>query len=148
MKPRPSLKKKTVRLQVNGEINCIVFGISSHENDYRLVWAINNALSMQFIRTDNLVVHNRKTDTECEFSRYIYYDEERYLKFTLISNRCPDGFLFGEIRNLDFLIGITGESEIKDVDRYLVVLKKVDIISAAFRLETKKLKDISQILSE
>jgi hypothetical protein len=138
-------RKKTIRLHLDEDIKFILFGISSHENDYRLVWAINNQLNMQFSRTENLVIHQSKLKRDLEFSRYVYTDEDKYLKYCLISNRCPDGFLFPELKNLDFLIKIVGESNEALVRKAAILFRKIDIVSAIYKIEPQSLKDIEKI---
>ena len=144
-----SLKKtKRVKLQVDTEINFKLIGISSHENDYRLVWAINNQLQMRFVRTENLVIHDNKLGAEMGFSCFVYYDEDRFHTYKLISNRCPDGFLFQEIRNFDFIIQVTKEMTDTELKVLIRKLKAVEVISASFLLDPEKLKGLRDILPE
>jgi len=147
MKSDPPVKK-TLKLKVNDAISFRLVGISSHENDYRLVWAINNQLRMGFIRAENLVVHHAKLNTELAFSRFLYADEDRIHNYTLISNRCPDGFLFPEIRNFDFIIQVSGNMTEAEENEFIKKLKTVEVISASFALKTEKLKDLKVILPE
>jgi hypothetical protein len=139
-------KKKIVRLQISETNSFTLIGISSHENDYRLVWAMNNVFSFQFTRIENLVIFNQKLDSDLEFSRFIFTDEDKYLTYHLISNRCPDGFLFPEIKNLDYLLQITGEMDSKHLATVLKELKKVSIVSAVFMMNSKQLKDAERKL--
>ena len=146
MKSKPSEKKRTLKLKISDDIRYKLIGISCHENDYRLVWAINTRLKMQFVRIENLVVHSHQHKSDLEFSRFTYIDEDRYITYNLISNRCPDGFLFPEIRNFDFLIQVIGETtdaEIRDLNKKL---KAAEVISATFVLHPEKIKGIKQIL--
>lgn len=142
----PKDKKQTFKLKVEKKINFKIIGISSHENDYRMVWAINEGLGMQFLRVENLVVHNSRSKENLEFSRYVYDDEERYLKYFLISNRCPDGFLFPEIRNIDFVLQITGEIKSTDLKNLEKKIKGVEVVSTAFIIQPEKIKGIGNIL--
>ncbi len=144
MKTGKPEKKKIVRLQIGETNGFALIGISSHENDYRLVWAMNNAFSFQFTRIENLVIFNQKLNTDLEFSRFIFTDEDKYLTYHLISNRCPDGFLFPEIKNLDYLLQITGELDSKHLALILKELKKVGIVSATFMIDPKQLKDVER----
>jgi hypothetical protein len=148
MKSKPVKKKQTLKLKIDEGVNYKLIGISSHENDYRLVWSINNQLKMQFVRIENLVVHNRKLKADLEFSRFTYHDEERCMKYYLVSNRCPDGFLFPEIKNFDFLLQIVGEFADKETQALSRKIKTVDVISASFVLQPDKLKGIGKILQE
>jgi hypothetical protein len=148
MKSKPVERKQTLKLRVDENINFRLIGISSHENDYRLVWSVNNQLKMQFVRIENMVVHNQKLKADLEFSRFSYHDEGRYLKYYLISNRCPDGFLFPEIKNFDFLMQIVGDMTDADTQAFSRKIKTVEVISASFVLQLKELKGIKQILQE
>jgi hypothetical protein len=146
MKAGKPEKKKIVKLQIGETNSFTLIGISSHENDYRLVWAMNNTFSFQFTRIENLVIFNQKINTDLEFSRFIFSDEDKYLTYHLISNRCPDGFLFPEIKNLDYLLQITGELDEKQLAALISKLKKTGIISAAFFIDPKQLKDADKKL--
>lgn len=143
----PGEQKKTLKLKIENHINFSIIGISSHENDYHLVWEINEKLGMQLMRIDNLVVHIARLAEDMEFSRYLFDDEDRYIKYYLISNRCPDGFLFPEIKNLDFILQITGDltaSGLKDIEKRI---KSLNVVSAAFTLKPEKIKGIGNILA-
>jgi hypothetical protein len=139
-------KKKIVKLQISETNSFALIGISSHENDYRLVWAMNNTFSFQFNRIENLVIFNQKLKADLEFSRFTYVDEDKYLTYHLISNRCPDGFLFPEIKNLDYLLQITGEMDSQHLAKILKDLKKDGIVSATFMIDPKQLKDVDKKL--
>lgn len=141
-------KKHTFRLKIDNKPNYRLIGISCHENDYRLVWAVNNQMNTQFTRTEDLIVHKHQSKEGLRFSRYFYNDEERYQKYYLLSNRCPDGFLFPEIKNFDFLIQVSGETTDSEIQKINRQLKKVDVISASYILEPEKLKGIHEILPE
>jgi hypothetical protein len=146
MKAGKPEKKKVVKLQISETNSFTLIGISSHENDYRLVWAMNNAFSFQFTRIDNLVIFSQKLNADLEFSRFVFPDEDKYLTYHLISNRCPDGFLFPEIKNLDYLLQVTGELDAKHLTTILKELKKTGIVSATFMIDPKQLKDAERKL--
>ncbi len=107
---------------------------------------MNNIFSFQFNRMENLVIFNQKLNADLEFSRFIYMDEDKYLTYHLISNRCPDGFLFPEIKNLDYLLQITGEIDPQHLAGILKELKKDGIVSATFMIDPKQLKDVERKL--
>jgi hypothetical protein len=146
--PGQTDKKKTLKLKIESKINFKVIGISSHENDYRLVWSINEKLRLQFLRIDNLVIHHQKLKEDLEFSRYLFDDSDRYVKYFLINNHNPDGYLFPELKNLDFLIQIIGEMNDIELKAFEKKLKTVDVVSTAFILQPEKIKGIGDILVE
>lgn len=148
MKSTTPEKKKTMKLKIDDVINFKIIGISSHENDYRLVWAVNNQLNTRFIRIDNLSLFDQKLNDAMEFSKYGYTDEDKCLQFYLISNRCPNGFLFPQVKNFDYLFQVFGEISETEVRDMLRKLKSVAVVSAAFELPPEKLKGAGRILME
>ena len=140
------MKKKNLKLDVKHDIDFGLIGISSHENDYRLVWAVNNAMKFSFVRINNLKIRLPKHDETVEFSKFVYEDEERYMVYCLIANRCANGILFPEIKNLDYLLQINGKSSQHEMEELLLKLRKIDIISAAYILEPLSMKGITRII--
>ena len=53
-------KKKIHKLAFDFESDFKLIGIASHENDYRLSWAINKSLNIDFIKADDLLIHHPK----------------------------------------------------------------------------------------
>ncbi len=108
-----------------------VIGISSHENDYRLSWSINEHLGLKFAQTDSLV-----TDTGEEFACFAHEDEDQ--KLLLLSNRCDNGFLLEKYKNFDFILKFDIELTDANLSEWLRSLKKVPLISAAFHIPVNK----------
>ena len=146
MRSKNTGKKKSLKLDVSPDLNFTLIGISSHENDYRLVWAINNRLKFRFMRTENLVLKPIREARDLAFGRFLYIDEERMLTFYLLSNRCPDGFLFPEIKNMDFLVQVIGEMDRAGFDDLLRSLKNIEIISGAYPIDPLSLRGINRIV--
>ena len=138
--------KKTHTLSFKDDYSFHLIGISSHENDYRLSWAINSQLGTSFIRADNLVVHNPRIGQDQEFSLSRYMDEETYIQYNLISNRCDDGFLIEEMTNIDFVLQVTGEISEAELEGLVNKLRQVDMITTAFVMDVEKLKSRKRLL--
>jgi len=138
--------KKSHKLSFKEEFSFHLIGISSHENDYRLSWGINNQLGTSFIRAENLVIHNPRIDQDQEFSLSQYLDEETYIQYNLISNRCDDGFLLEEMTNIDFLLQVSGEMNKTDLNSLVNKLKQADMITAAFLIDVNGLKSKKRLL--
>jgi hypothetical protein len=134
------LKKKTHKLSINAEYSSVIIAISSHENDYRLSWAINKHMGTNFIKTDNLVVFNKKYKVEQEFSLFMFEDEDSLVKYHLVANKCDKGYLIPELSNMDFFIQIYGEISADFRDRLLEKLKKINIVTGAFIIDPALLK--------
>ncbi len=145
---RKILKKKTHKLSVETGGDSILIGISSHENDYRLSWAINKHLGINLIRAENLIVYNEKFDVEQEFSLFVYEDEDSMLKYNLISNKCDNGYFIPELSNIDFFLQIQGEVYNNYTRNLLDKLKRIYIITAAFEIDPSSLKSKKRLIHE
>ncbi len=140
------MKKKTHKLSINAEYSSAIIAISSHENDYRLSWAINKQLETNFVKTNNLVVFNKKYKIEQEFSLFVFEDEDNMIKYHLVANKCDNGYLIPELSNMDFFIQIYGEISADFKDRLLEKLKKINIVTGAFVIDPAILKSGKRLI--
>ncbi|MFC2151389.1 IPExxxVDY family protein [Bacteroidota bacterium] len=136
-------KKKIHKLEFSFENDFALVGIASHENDYRLSWAINKSLDLGFVKTDDLAVDHPKHKITINYSMYNYDDANNYVNYSLISNKSDKGFLLPEMKNIDFILRISGTPDTNLVNNILTKLKKIDIVITAFLIE-----DITDRLSK
>ena len=94
------MKRKT-RLNYQPEWSFLLIGISSHENDYHLSWAINTNLGFHLVRDTDQVVPGKKQGEVQHFSVFTYDDQDALMLYNLISNTSEDGFLIPEYKNID-----------------------------------------------
>jgi hypothetical protein len=140
------MTKKSHKLFVEDDFNFFLIGISSHENDYRLSWAINTKLKMALKRTENLQIHNSRIKQDQEFSLYQFTDPETLLHYNLIANRCDNGFLLEEMKNIDYVLKIAGDAGQNFPGLLADKLKKIDIITTAFEINPAELKSKKKLL--
>ena len=89
------------------EYNFNLIGISCHEKDYRLCWAINQSLKISLEKEDeNLEVLSNKTKGMSSHSLYYYKNEDTKNEFYLIKNRSSFGILIPEQSQADYLLMI------------------------------------------
>ena len=138
--------KKTHKLTTGKEYDFKLIGISSHENDYRVCWIINQHFEMQLNKTENLEVYLADRDLKQEFSLYYYYDEDVLLEFHLISNRCDNGFLIEELRNIDYFLKVTGECDDPYLEGLVKKIKGIGDITTAFAITIQDLKSKNRLL--
>lgn len=122
-----------------------LLGISSHENDYRISWALNNLLGLKLIKADNLKSLNKRIGETQEFSMYVGQSDEFSPIYKLISNRCDNGFLLEELKNIDYILRIEPMESPLNIDNVLLKLKEVQLISAIFCLNPQTIKSISRL---
>ena len=104
------------------------FGVSSHENDYRLSWCVNCELGLAFAQAEE----NFETKDGKEFSCFVHQDEEQ--TFSIISNRNENGVLLKKYKNLDFIFKFDRELDETEKNDWLQKLRKVTLVSAVFEL--------------
>ena len=128
-------KRNFVRLDTK-PVKFTLIGISSHENDYRLSWSINEQMRLAFAQSDSLV-----TATGNEFACFVHEDEDR--KILIVSNRCDNGFLLEKYKNFDFILKFDTELNEAEISGWLRDLRKVPLVSAVFPIPlTKKMVQI------
>ena len=140
------MKKHAIKLNNIPEALFYLIGISSHENDYRISWAINNTLLFNFIKKDNYSFFDSKKGIKKEFSRYEYINEEIFVKHLLISNQGNLGFLIPELKNIDFFIALLDEPDETYAHNLVQKLKQVDIISLAYLVNVSTLKSKNNLV--
>jgi len=140
------LKKKTHKLKFNPEYDFFLIGISSHENDYRISWALNNYLGLKLVRMDDHKIIDNNHPEPLRFSIFSFDDDESLLSYKLIANRCQNGFLIGEIKNIDFLFIISGETNQIFLDNITQKINNLTIVNTAFQIDPEKLRSRQKLL--
>ena len=115
-----------------------IIGISSHENDYRLSWSINEQTGLSFVQSESHTAVDGR-----DFTRFVHDDESREL--ALISNRCDNGFLLEKYKNFDFILKFDTELTPTELSAWMRDLKRVPLISAIFPIPLNK--QLLQILT-
>jgi hypothetical protein len=123
-----------------------LLGISSHENDYRISWALNNLLGLKFMKAENHKSNNKRLGEIQEFSMYISHPDEYSPIFRLISNRCDNGFLLEELKNIDYILRIDPVDSNLDLNNIYQKIKSVPLISAIFPLKPETIKSLNRLV--
>ena len=139
-------EKKVHKLKYNQELDFNLFGITSDEKDYKLIWDINNVTGWNLERQDDYTCFNRKTGEEMQFPLFIYHDENNYISYKLIANQHNNSSLLEELKNLDYLFIITDESDNPDIPSLTKKLRKVQSIRAIFSIDPSKLRDRERLV--
>lgn len=138
-------KKNIHTLSSTTQPDFFLLGISSHENDYRISWALNNMLGLKLIKAENHKSLNKRLGEIQEFSMYIGQTDEFSPIYKLISNRCDNGFLLEELKNIDYILRIEPFEAPIDIDSVFLKIKEIQLISAIFRLNPQSIKSISRL---
>ena len=138
--------KKKLTLNYQHELEFTLLGISSHENDYHLSWVLNQKIGLQFIKAKHLVVLQPESELSQEFSVFNYEDEDALLVYNLISNKCEQGYLIPELKNIDFFLQISGEINHGFLNQIIEKLRNSGVVNASFVLDPKKIKAAEKLI--
>lgn len=133
------MKRKQQKLTYRPEYDFTLICIASHENDYRLSWALNRKFNLSLIRVESLLINDPKSKGVQSFTVYSYEDKTAALAFNLISNRCDNGFLIDELKNIDYFFQIFGDINTSLINKFLADLRNIDVIITAVIIEPKSL---------
>jgi hypothetical protein len=137
------MAKKVYKLKGLQPENFRIICIASHQNHYRLSWAINNVLEIYLRKSDDLVIRHSKANIDQRFSKYSFRKDSLPVLYHLISNKSEQGFLLKELPNIDYFLKVVGELEDQEFIDIMNKIKNLDIVITAFEL-----KPISNVQSK
>ena len=135
------------RLTLDIGFDYYVVGISCHQKDYRLVWALNKVLETSFERQIDYVIYTDGGD-ENEFPYYLWEDPEGHYGFHIISNRGSKGMLIPEQKQIDFLFAISGFHDQLNKEELKESIRSTGLVLTAFELDTDKYKSLQNLIFE
>ncbi len=132
------MKPKSNKIQIASFDDTTVVGINSTLVDYKLAWGINNKLSLDLARYDDLVFEG------APFSFFYFTAGENYNVYNLVSLVCKDKVLFPFKPRLDYLFLIQNTLTAERQINIMRSLREVEGVVHAFVLE--KDKNLRQVL--
>ncbi len=131
-----SQKIKRVQLNVNDQEKPVILGLVSSDPDYKLSIKINGKLRLKLKSSLPLITE----DNDISFS--MFSDQESAdSAIYLVSNRAGKNFLLRQLKNIDFIFLIHGESKAGNIDEISSQLRVIDTITAVFIIGSDILKD-------
>ena len=132
------MKPKSNKIQIASFDDTTVVGINSTLVDYKLAWGINDKLSLDLARYDDLVFEG------APFSSFYYTAGENYNVYNLVSLVSKDRVLYPFSPRLDYLFLIQNTLSAEKQINIMRGLREVEGIVHAFVLE--KDKNLRQVL--
>ena len=126
------MKSKSNKIQIASFDDTTVVGINSAMVDYKLAWSINNKLSLDLIRYDDLIFEGMP------FSFFYYTAGENYNVYNLVSLVCKDKVLYPFNPRLDYLFLIQNSLSAERQISIMRDLREIEGIGHAFVLEKDK----------
>lgn len=125
-------KKKVHKLKLDADYGFKLIGIVSSENDYTLIWTVNDSLKISLKKEEKLEIIDKKTNAASLFTRFSYSDENT--NYTLIGNKSENGYLIKEQKQIDYFLKIEGKIDFispnisKSLKKSKVILATFDIL--------------------
>lgn len=131
---------KVKKIKYKPEFDFILIGISSPEPDYKISWVLSHVFETEFVKKPNLEIINTKFSDFQQFSVFeaCFPNSENIIK--IIANKCPDGFLIEELKNIDYFILLFVSKDKIDFKKYIELIKSKDEVVAAFIINPEELK--------
>ncbi len=127
-------------LDIEFNFDFLLVGISCHEKDYRICWAINQELGTELEKRDDLEIKEKKQMDVSRHSLFTWNDEENYIEYSVIANRSTHGLLLPEQKQADYLMKVSGNLTAKQKENILSGLRKISIVLTAFEISPANLK--------
>ena len=159
--------KHTLKIEYDYDFTLI--GISSHEKDYRICWALNKILELDLIKNESLEIKSNKQNTPSFFSLFSFENTEEFLEYFVISNLSENklstskdttlfgkgdkesqsnekGMLIPEQKQMNYFLVIRGEVSKKEIKEIITKIKKLDFIQTAVCIDVKELKSKKNLI--
>lgn len=137
---------KTKKFKYKPEFEFDLIGISSPLDDYKTIWTINNNTNLDFKRGENLSIRNNKYTEIQEFSTFFCKHKDTDDKIVLVANKCSNGFLIEELKNIDFFILFYSKKLSNEISKIVQTLKKQEDIIAVIKIDPSTLKSKEKLL--
>ena len=157
-------------LDISYDYDFLLIGISSHEKDYRICWALNKKLGLDLVKTDSLEIKGKKQTTPSYFSFFVFDKEEDFLEYSVIANlsenkalaskdntifkgdkliednKSENELLIPEQKQMNYFFVIRGEVDDVTADELIKKIKEIDVVQTAIRIDVKQLKSKQNLI--
>lgn len=126
----------------------LLWGLLSSNGGHRICWEMNQELSYNLIRQDDVVLTKDPNLENVYFNFYLYEDETDFFRVELIKNKSNGEFYVKELKNFDFLLMVKGELDFFEEAPFTNKLKNFSSLQAALTIDISKIKNTSQLILE
>jgi hypothetical protein len=131
---------KTI-LKIEFDYDFGLLAISSSIKDYRLCYFINKELGTAFKRIDDLDLYDKEHRKQCSYSIFKCAVEIDNLLYYFISNKSnfASQLLIPQLKNIDYLIKISGNYSEMILQHWKQKLVKIPYIETIFEVNPAKI---------
>lgn len=143
------MKNKRNKLDTPLKENLLLWGVVSGSPLHKLVWDINHSMGFELAREPLLLSHAVIEDSgapvlveegENTFPWFRYVDTLQYYTIDLIKNKNEISTFIPDMKMMDALIIVRGESLLFEKKKFHIQLNQVPGIQQAFEIPLEKIK--------
>lgn len=135
----------TYKLDISDEFDFQLIGISSHEKDYRVAWAINLALRWGLERQEEVLTFSKNRKSQSEHGVFAYEAEDDKALFVLVENRSSTGLLLPSLQQFQYLLKVENLAS-ERMQEIIVELKKSPLILTAYEVPLNAAKEKQNLI--
>lgn len=136
---------KHLKLKDNTNEPFFLIGIIAAESAVKMCWALNNCLSISLSQAEPIEKKNKPDNIE--FPVFSFTDDEQLIKYSLIINRSYPYLLIPSLKNIDYFLKITGNTNNLFVKELVNLLRTSTIVGNVILIATNNIKE-TQYLSQ
>ncbi|MCC6691572.1 MAG: IPExxxVDY family protein [Bacteroidia bacterium] len=133
-------------LDINYDYDFALIGISCHEKEYRICWALNNSLNIDLAKTSDLKIDTKKFNEPLTHAMFEFDSIEQNRQYYLIANRGEKGLLVAEQKQADFFLIIKGVLPNNDKLEIIKHIREMAFVLTAFEINPNQLKSKENLL--
>jgi hypothetical protein len=138
------MKQRVTKIRLEAAQNdegLILFGIVSHEPDYKLSLVLNQKIGISLKHSTPVTINDEYGNAH-SFSRFTTSKTPSDdVVYTLTSNRSGLFFMLKKLKNIDYLLHINNSGNSDLGLKISAILREVKNIDAVFPIDTKTLND-------
>ncbi len=139
-------KKHTLDFEVDYDYDMI--GICSPNNDYRIVWAMNELLNIRLEKSvEFFIIVNQKGEKKSEHPFYQFSDEENFLELFFIKNKFEGKYLIPENKQIDYFFFLL-HNQLYKLPDLITKLKTITTIHGAYEFDPTDFASTELIIFE
>jgi hypothetical protein len=150
-------------LKIEDDYDFVLIGISSHEKEYRICWALNNKFKFEFKKIESLEIKGKKQLTPSFFSLFLYVDEDNFKEYFVLANlsesksvdaknftlfeeeakqdqSTENEWLVPEYKQMNYFFVVKGDIEQDELDEIMGKIKEIDMVLTAVDIDVEQLK--------
>lgn len=132
------------KLDVDPDPEVILIGISSHVNDYRLCWALNQALGINLARRESDIT-GQGPERMASFSAFDHVDPGTEARYLLVNNHSGEGVLMKEHRHVDYFLVVDQRAPIT-TGELIDLVRGTEFVLTAFALDARNERSAHKLL--